>query len=83
MDAVLAFIEKFQLPFMETSMSKGVLDEAHPLFVGHYPGMGTSDETRQFVVESDSILWFGPYLVSNRFEASSTNRWIYSDIVLE
>ena len=61
-DKVMSFVEKYRLPFLETGMSKSALDEGHELFAGHYPGLGTSEDTRQLVVESDSILWFGPFL---------------------
>ena len=58
---VMAFIEKFNLPFVETGMSKGGLNERHSLFAGHYPGIGTSADTRQLVIDSDCIIWFGPF----------------------
>lgn len=33
-NSILQFIEKTQIPFFTTQMGKGVIDEAHPLYIG-------------------------------------------------
>ncbi|KKY22626.1 putative pyruvate decarboxylase [Phaeomoniella chlamydospora] len=62
LEGVMAFVEKYNIPFVETSMSKGAINERHNLFGGHYPGLGTNKETRTLIKDSDCIFWFGPFI---------------------
>jgi indolepyruvate decarboxylase len=56
---VLAFAEKHKLPVASTLLSKSVVPERHPLYVGTYMGgMGRPEMTR-FIEDSDQILLLG------------------------
>jgi acetolactate synthase-1/2/3 large subunit len=47
-DELLAFVERFQLPFMSTMDAKGYLPEDHPLALGVYGTSGDPGATRYF-----------------------------------
>lgn len=56
---LLAFAEKHKLPVASTLLSKSVLPERHPLYVGTYMGGMGRPETTKFIEESDQILLMG------------------------
>ena len=45
-----------------TTLSKGVIDETHPLFLGVYEGAIGNETTRRYVEESDCLLILGANL---------------------
>lgn len=61
-DQVLALAEAAKIPIAATVLSKSVIRETHPLYVGLYSGsMGDANVTR-YVEESDCILMLGTFM---------------------
>ena len=56
---VLALAEKHNLPIASTLLSKSVVPERHPLYVGTYLGGMGRPEITKFIEESDRILMLG------------------------
>jgi acetolactate synthase-1/2/3 large subunit len=61
---VLAFVERFQLPFMTTMDAKGVLPEDHPLALGVYGSAGDPGANKYFN-EAGLILALGNSFAQN------------------
>lgn len=58
----VALAEKFNIPIASTLLSKSVIAESHPLYIGVYSG-GLSDPALQAYVESsDCILMLGAFI---------------------
>ena len=66
---ILAFIEKFQIPFMTTMDAKGLLPENHPLSLG-MTGASGDPGAREAFLEADIVLAMG-----NSFSKWQTWRW--------
>jgi acetolactate synthase-1/2/3 large subunit len=76
---LLAFVEKFQIPFMTTMDAKGILPENHPLSLG-MTGASGDPGARQALFEADVVLAIG-----NSFSKWQTWRWaqgLYDDKML-
>ena len=59
---VVAFAERHRIPICSTLLSKSVVSELHPLYVGVYEGaMGRAD-TRRYVEGSDCLIVLGAFL---------------------
>jgi indolepyruvate decarboxylase len=58
-DAVLKFAEKYQIPLCSTLLSKSVIEEKHPLYVGVYQAAMGRPSVTQFVESSDCVLMLG------------------------
>lgn len=67
--ALLAFVERFQIPFMTTMDAKGVLPEDHPLSLG-MTGASGDPGAKQALLEADVVLAIG-----NSFSKWQTWRW--------
>lgn len=52
------FIDKFQIPFVNTQMGKGVLDERHPLFIGT-AALSSNDFVHCAIDQADLIINIG------------------------
>jgi len=59
---VLKLAERTQTPIAVTILSKGVISEAHPLFVGLYEGGMGDQKVARFVEQSDCVLMLGTFL---------------------
>lgn len=61
---ILAFLEKFQIPFMTTMDAKGILSEEHPLSLGV---LGTSGDASayKYFIESRVVLAMGNSFAEN------------------
>lgn len=59
---LVKFAEKTNIPIATTLLSKSVVDETHPLFLGIYAGSTSKPEVRELVEESDCLLMFGVLL---------------------
>lgn len=61
-----ALIENFlaatKIGFAAMNMGKGLIDESHPQFIGHYCGEFSGEGVRERVEQSDCILTFGTLL---------------------
>ncbi len=56
---MMRFAEKHSIPIATTLLSKSVVDEKHPLFLGVYAGAMSSDFVKEYVESSDCLLIFG------------------------
>jgi indolepyruvate decarboxylase len=68
---LLNLIEKTNIPFVSTILSKSVLNEDHPLFLGVYEGSMGSPALRQFVESSDCLLMLGAPITEPDFYITS------------
>jgi TPP-dependent 2-oxoacid decarboxylase len=59
---LLALIDKTQIPVAATILSKSVLSELHPLFIGIYEGAVGQEKARQYVESSDCLIILGATL---------------------
>ena len=59
---VIAFAERHQIPICSTLLSKSVVSELHPLYLGVYEGaMGRAD-MRRYVEDSDCLILLGAFM---------------------
>jgi TPP-dependent 2-oxoacid decarboxylase len=61
-DKLLALIDKTQIPVVATILSKSVISELHPLFIGIYEGAVGQERARQYVESSDCLIILGASL---------------------
>jgi TPP-dependent 2-oxoacid decarboxylase len=61
-DQMPALLERSGIPVATTTLSKSVVDETHPLFVGVYEGAIGHETTRRYVEESDCLIILGANL---------------------
>lgn len=59
-ESLLKFLARSQLPFVTGVLSKSVVSENHPQFIGVYAGAMSPDDVRQAVEESDCVIAIGP-----------------------
>ena len=59
---LLALIDKTQIPVAATILSKSVISELHPLFIGIYEGAVGQEKARQYVESSDCLIILGATL---------------------
>ncbi len=58
----LEIAEKFNIPIASTLLSKSVISEDHPLYIGSYSGTLTEEVCKEYVEGSDCILMLGAFL---------------------
>jgi len=56
---LLKFAERHNIPIVSTILSKSVVDESHPLFLGVYAGAGSGLKVQQAIKDSDCLLMLG------------------------
>lgn len=61
-DRVKALLERLEAPWATTLLSKSVLDERTPGFVGVYEGVNASPTVKRVIDEADQILMLGTVL---------------------
>ncbi len=61
-DKLLALIDRTQIPVAATILSKSVISELHPLFIGIYEGAVGQEKARQYVESSDCLIILGASL---------------------
>jgi TPP-dependent 2-oxoacid decarboxylase len=61
-DKLLALIDKTKIPVAATILSKSVISELHPLFIGIYEGAVGQEKARQYVEYSDCLIILGATL---------------------
>jgi indolepyruvate decarboxylase len=59
---VVKLAEKHSLPMCATLLSKSVVSEKHPLFVGIYEGAMCRESVRKYVEDSDCLIMLGALL---------------------
>ncbi len=58
-DEMLRFIDKTQIPAASTLLSKSVISEKHPLYLGVYEGAMGREEVRDYIESSDCLILLG------------------------
>lgn len=79
-DKLIRFAERFNIPVATTLLSKSVISERHPLFMGIYFGSGSDEVTRKVVEEADCLLLFGVMIadaIGSKLPKFS-NKWLIS-----
>ncbi len=62
-DVALRIAERFNIPLAADLLSKSVIAENHPLYLGVYGGAMSSDNfTREYVESSDCVLMLGTFI---------------------
>ena len=69
---VLEFLEKTSIPVVSTPLSKSVLNEDHPSYLGVYEGAMGYTEVRKYVESSDCIILLGAFMTDIDFGNSPT-----------
>ncbi len=54
--------EKFNIPVASTLLSKSIISETHPLFIGVYSGSLSDKATQEYVEGSDALIMLGAFL---------------------
>ena len=61
-DKLLVLVNKTQIPVAATILSKSVISELHPLFIGIYEGAIGQEKAREYVESSDCLIILGATL---------------------
>lgn len=61
-DLALAFASKFNIPVASTLLSKSIISETHPLFIGVYSGSLSDKAVQDYVESSDCIIMLGAFI---------------------
>ncbi|MGE5634266.1 MAG: alpha-keto acid decarboxylase family protein [Deltaproteobacteria bacterium] len=69
---LLEFLNKTSIPVVSTPLSKSVLSENHPMYLGVYEGAIGHQNVRQYVEQSDCVLILGSIITDFDFGNSPT-----------
>ena len=69
---LLEFLKRTDIPVVSTPLSKSVLSENHPLYLGVYEGAMGHPNVRQYVEQSDCVLIIGSFITDIDFGNSPT-----------
>ncbi len=61
-EQLLSLAERHKIPICSTLLSKSVVSERHPLYLGVYEGAMGRDEVRRYVEGSDCLILLGAFL---------------------
>jgi indolepyruvate decarboxylase len=61
-DLALTFAAKFNIPVASTLLSKSVIAETHPLFIGVYSGSLSDAAVQRYVEDADCIIMLGAFI---------------------
>lgn len=61
-DLALQLAERFHIPIASTLLSKSVIDESHPLYMGVYSGGLSEPALQEYVESSDCVLMLGAFI---------------------
>ncbi len=61
-DLAIGIARKFNIPIASTLLSKSVISEQNPLYIGVYSGGFSEPETQRLVEESDCLIMLGAFL---------------------
>jgi len=71
-EKLLQLIDKTKIPFVSTVLSKSVINEDHPSFLGVYEGAMGYESVREYVESSDCLILLGALMTDINFAISST-----------
>jgi indolepyruvate decarboxylase len=80
-DTALAIARKFNIPIAATLLSKSIIDETHPLYIGVYSGGLSEPVSQEYVESSDCVILLGAFL-SDIFMGMNTARLDRSRTIL-
>ncbi len=69
----LSIAEKFNIPMVSTLLSKSIISETHPLYMGVYSGPLSESKVQKYVEESDCHLMLGAYITDVWFAFMGTS----------
>ena len=69
----LALASKFNIPVASTLLSKSIISETHPLFIGVYSGPLSDEAVQQYVEQSDCLIMLGAFITDVWFGFMSTS----------
>jgi len=72
-DQALAVASKFNIPVASTLMSKSIISETHPLFIGVYSGPLSDAAVQKYVEDSDCLIMLGALITDVWFGFMSTS----------
>lgn len=72
-EQALALASKFNIPVASTLLSKSIISETHPLFIGVYSGPLSDASVQKYVEESDCLIMLGAYITDVWFGFMSTS----------
>lgn len=72
-DKALSLASLFNIPVVSTLMSKSIIDETYPLFVGVYSGPLSDAAVQEYVENSDCLIMLGALLTDVWFGFMSTS----------
>lgn len=72
-EQALALASKFNIPIASTLMSKSIISETHPLFIGVYSGPLSDAAVQQYVEGSDCLIMLGAMITDVWFGFMSTS----------
>jgi len=61
-ETAIAIAEKFGIPIASTLLSKSIVSENHPLYIGVYSGGLSEQVTQDYVEKSDCLILMGAFL---------------------
>lgn len=80
-DKFLALLDRIQAPYVNSLLSKAIIPEDNPWFVGLHDGVFTSDYTNQFLSKSDLLIGLGVWNTDlNEFGVTTSNVGIICDV---
>ena len=59
---LLEFAERTNIPIASSMLSKSVIDERHPLYLGLYQGGMSHEDVRDYVESSDCLIFLGMFM---------------------
>lgn len=71
-EKLLELVNKTAIPFVSTVLSKSVINEDHPSFLGVYEGAMGYESVREYVESSDCLILIGALMTDINFAISST-----------
>lgn len=71
-EKLLELVNKTAIPFVSTVLSKSVINEDHPSFLGVYEGAMGYESVREYVESSDCLILLGALMTDINFAISST-----------
>ena len=61
-DLALVLAERFNIPIASTLLSKSIIGETHPLYIGAYSGALSEPACQHYVEQSDCVILLGAFL---------------------
>src|ERR671931_916770 len=71
-DKLLQLTDKTNVPVVATVLSKSVINEDHPFYIGVYEGAMGHQSVREYVESSDCLILLGALMTDINFSISST-----------